>query len=148
MSIAKLLFSDLRLAAPQGAGPPMDQNVDQDIPAARSTSLLSGQPHMLFPNHYNWFILVAALDIMMTWTVLGIGGHETNFLADAVISYRGLPGLILFKFALTLFVILMTEIIGRRKRQTGKSLAEWAVAISAIPVVVALGQLVIFTYSV
>ena len=71
-----------------------------------------------------------------------------DFLADAVISYRGLPGLILFKLALTLFVILMAEIIGRRKHKTGRSLAEWAVAISAIPIVVALGQLLIFTYSV
>ena len=110
-----------------------------------STSLLS---RALYPNLYVWFVFLAALDIMITWTVLGMGGRETNFLADAVISYRGLPGLILFKLALTLFVILMAEIIGRRKHKTGRSLAEWAVAISAIPIVVAFGQLLIFTYSV
>ena len=108
---------------------------------------MSGQPNMLFPNQYAWFIFVAALDIMMTWTVLGIGGHEVNLLADAIISYRGLPGLILFKFSLTVFVILMSEFIGRRRYETGKSLAEWSVAISTIPVVVAGVQLLIFAYS-
>jgi len=108
---------------------------------------MSGQPGMLYPNQYVWFVFVAALDIMLTWTILGIGGREVNLLADAVIAYRGLAGLILFKFSLTVFVILMSESIGRRRYQTGRSLAEWSVAISAIPVVVAAVQLLIFAWS-
>ena len=117
-----------------------------DAPEAQ-VGLMSGQPGMLFPNQYVWFVFVAALDIMLTWTVLGIGGREINLLADAVISYRGLAGLILFKFSLTVFVILMSEFVGRRRYQTGRSLAEWSVAISAIPVVVAAVQLLVFAWS-
>ena len=79
---------------------------------------------MLYQSQYVWFVFVAALDIILTWTILGLGGREVNALADAVIRYRGLPGLILYKFSLTIFVIVMCEFIGRRKPATGKALSE------------------------
>ena len=55
--------------------------------------------------------------------------------AAAVIELWGLGGAILFKFGLTLFVIMMCEIIGRHDDRRGKWLARFAVIISATPVV-------------
>ena len=38
---------------------------------------------VLYENHYTWFVLVSALDIMLTWLVLHAGGREANAIADA-----------------------------------------------------------------
>ena len=98
---------------------------------------------MLFQNNYVWFVLVSALDLMLTWVVLLLEGVEVNPLADAVLQYAGLPGLVIFKFALVVFVVVMCEWAGRRNARAGFKLSEWAVAITAIPVVVAFVQLLV-----
>ena len=95
------------------------------------------------PGTHTHKLIMAAL----TWVILGIGGREINFLAEAVIAHYGLRGLVVFKFSLSVVVIIMCELIGRRKPSTGKSLAEWAVAISSIPVAVAMFQLLRYAYS-
>ena len=108
--------------------------------------MLSGQPHMLFQDHYVWFVLLASLDIMLTWVVLTLGGQEVNVLADSILQHRGLPGLIVYKFALVVFVVVMCEQVGRKRRKTGRSLAEWSIAISTIPLVVALVQIALWSW--
>ncbi len=90
---------------------------------------------MRYPNQYVWFVLVSALDIMLTWCVLRIGGREVNPVAESVIDRFGLPGMVAFKFALVIFVIIMCEWMGRRSDRVGHKIAEWAVAITSIPVV-------------
>ena len=46
-----------------------------------------------------------------------------------------------FKFCLVVFVVVMAEWIGRRSDRAGRKLAEWSVAVTSIPVVLALVQL-------
>ncbi len=104
-------------------------------------------PPMLFPSQYVWFVFVSALDILVTWTILSLDGVELNALADAVIVQRGATGLILYKFALVLFVIINCEVIGRRRARAGFKLAEWSVALSVIPVFVGLWQLGLYAWA-
>ena len=96
-----------------------------------------GSP-VLYENHYTWFVLVSALDVMFTWIVLHAGGREANALAAAVLRRYGLEGMVLFKFALVFFVIVLCEIIGRRNRDAGRRLATGAVAVTCVPLVIAV----------
>jgi Domain of unknown function (DUF5658) len=98
-------------------------------------------PEMLFQDAYVWFVLVSVLDLMLTWIILLLGGSEVNVIADAVIKHTGAAGMVMYKLCLTMFVIVMCEVIGRRRRPAGLKLAEWSVAVSAIPVVLSLVQL-------
>ena len=91
-------------------------------------------PPMRYPFLYMWFVVVSSLDIMLTWLVLDQhGGYEVNPLAALVIEYWGLPGAIGFKFSLTLFVIIICEVIGRRRDRTARRLARWSVGVSSLP---------------
>jgi hypothetical protein len=65
-----------------------------------------------------------------------------NTIADAAIQRFGFWGLIGLKFATVVLVVAICEHIGRKRPATGKRIAEWAVAISAIPVVIAVVQVV------
>ncbi len=98
-------------------------------------------PPMLYQQAYVWFVFVSALDVMLTWIILSLGGSEVNVVADAVISHAGLAGIVAYKFCLVIFVVLMCEAVGRRRPQAGRKLAEWSVAVTAIPVVLSFVQL-------
>jgi hypothetical protein len=99
-------------------------------------------PPVRYPNSYVWFVFFSALDVMLTWKILLQGGTEVNPIADVVIQGWGLAGAILFKFSLTVFVILICEVVGRKRDRLGRTLAGVAVALSAIPVVYSLSLLV------
>ena len=99
-------------------------------------------PPMRYPNAYVWFVFLSSLDIMLTWLILSLDGLELNPLANAVVAHVGLPGMVGFKFCLAILVVVMAEVIGRRRDRAGRKLAEWAVAITTIPVVLALVQLI------
>jgi len=103
---------------------------------------------VLYPNIYVWFVFLSALDIMLTWVVLYIAGPEAeaNLLANWVVKRWGLPGMAVYKFALVFGIVCLCEAVGRRKEGTGRRLAEWCVAITAIPVVLALVQLLVVAY--
>lgn len=96
-----------------------------------------------YPNAYVWFIFVSAMDTLLTWLILHLGGFEANLLADAILRRFGLSGLVAFKFSLVVMVVLICEAVGRRNDVTGRRLAAWAAALSAIPVVVAFAQLLV-----
>ncbi|HUU94878.1 MAG TPA: hypothetical protein VM487_03995 [Phycisphaerae bacterium] len=113
---------------------------------------------VLYPNVYAWYVFLASLDVMLTFLILSDlfseidvyappRGTELNPLANWITRIGGLPGIIAFKFALVILVVCICEIVGRRKHETGRRLAKWAVAISAIPVVVALVQMALDVYS-
>ena len=72
---------------------------------------------VLYPNHYTWLVFVSAMDIMMTCTVIVFGGHEVNVIANFFLRRWGLPGMVMFKFALVVVVIGLCELIGRRNRR-------------------------------
>jgi hypothetical protein len=93
---------------------------------------------VLYENHYTWFVLVSSLDVMLTWVVLHAGGREANALAAAVLNHYGLGGMVTFKFALVALVILLCEVIGRRNRSAGRRLASCAVALTCVPLVIAV----------
>lgn len=110
-------------------------------PATATALALTFRRPALFPNHYCWYILACALDLMLTATILiEFGGIEVNGVAHRIIESFGLGGLVAFKFATVLLVIAICEVIGRRQERAGRRLAEWAIALSAIPVVLALAQ--------
>jgi hypothetical protein len=118
------------------------------ISAAADASLGQGDsrngwrlPPMRHPQHYTWFVFLSALDVMLTWVVLLLDGHEVNPLARAVVDHGGLPSLVTFKFCLVVFVIVMCEWVTRRNPRAGFKLAEWSVAVTAIPVVIAFALL-------
>lgn len=95
-----------------------------------------------YPDLYTWYVFVSSLDILFTWLILQHGGTEVNKLADWIIDRHDLPGLTTFKFAMVVLVVLICETVGRFRHDTGATLARWAVAISAFPVVVGAVHLV------
>jgi hypothetical protein len=113
---------------------------------------------VLYPNAYVWFVFLAALDVVLTYLILHpvlffrdfdmteSRGSEVNALANWIIERWDVPGMVVFKFALVVIVIVLCEIIGRRKDQTGRRLAEWAIALTVIPVALALIQMVLDLY--
>lgn len=99
------------------------------------------QAHALYPQAYTWYVFLSALDLMLTWVILHLGGREVNVLADWVIARFNLPGLVAFKFLLVVLVVILCELVGRRRPGTGRRLARWAVVLSAVPVLVAAAHL-------
>src|SRR5262245_29291971 len=104
-----------------------------------------GRTHVLYPNTYVWLVFLASLDVMMTWIILSpaFGGYEVNKLANWVIRAGGLKATIVYKFGLIVLVVVICELIGRRRPKTGARLAAWCVAIQCVPVLVAFVQLVL-----
>lgn len=101
---------------------------------------------VLFPQRYTWLILVSALDVFFTTIILTLGGSEVNAFADYLLQRWDMWGLIGLKFVAVSIAIALCEIIGRMRYATGERFAEWAIAISAMPVVIAIIQLVVFTW--
>ena len=93
------------------------------------------------PNHYAWFVLLSSLDIMLTWAILSMGGCELNLLADRAQRLAGLWGLIGVKFSTVCVVVWACEGLAQRHPARARRLAVLVIAISAVPVIVALGQL-------
>jgi hypothetical protein len=91
-------------------------------------------PAVLFPNAYVWLVLVSALDLMLTWVILHVGGYEGNALAAAVVERWGLRGLIAFKLAIVVLVIILCEWAGRHKRNAGLRLAVISIVITCVPI--------------
>ena len=137
----------------------LDSSDSTDQPIASKPIGFFDRPPMRYPNEYVWLVFVSCLDLTLTWLILeGLGGDEVNPLAEmillslkgepanpfdnSVMSLAGYHGLILFKFSLILFVILVCEIVGRSKDVMARRLARFGVAISAFPVVVSLHLLI------
>lgn len=93
---------------------------------------------VLYPDVYPWYVLMATLDLLLTGLVLHFDGYEVNPIAHWVIVRFDWYGLVAYKYALVLLVILICEVVGRARTNGARRLAEWTVAVTAIPVVVAL----------
>lgn len=96
---------------------------------------------MRYQNLYVWLIFVSALDIMLTWVILYFGGYEVNGVAAWVLHRFGIHGLVVFKFIMIILVILICEFLGREHATAGRRLLQAAIALTCIPVTVALLQL-------
>ena len=101
---------------------------------------------VLFPQLYLWLVFVSVLDIVFTVTILSLGGHEVNPIADWFLDLWDTWGLIVLKFLAISFAITLCEIIGRMRYMTGLRFAQAAIGIGLIPVVVAIVQLVLYTW--
>ena len=79
------------------------------------------------------------MDLIMTWIIIRHhGGYEANPIADFMITRFGSTGLVVFKFAIVVFVIVVCEIVGRQDDGRGRWLARLGVGISALPLCVSL----------
>ena len=98
-----------------------------------------GQPAMLYPNEYVWLVFVSAMDIICTWIIIrNYEGREANPIAQLYIDLYGPTGLIIFKFCIVIFVVLLCEWVGHIKERTGRILARASVIVSAIPLLVSM----------
>lgn len=107
-------------------------------PTAVAEQAVEAQPPVgvQFPNAYLWLVLVSAMDLMLTWGVIGyMGAIEANPLAQAIYEKAGFIGMTLFKFGVVAMVIAICEFIARHAHPTARKLAFIAIAISAFPVV-------------
>ncbi|MFP4145158.1 MAG: DUF5658 family protein [Phycisphaeraceae bacterium] len=99
----------------------------------------------LYPGEYAWFVLISALDIMLTWVILHLGGREVNPVAEWVIQTADLYGIIGLKLGVVVLVVAVCETLGRKKSfRSGRLLARTAVGISLIPIVASLLQIAIY----
>lgn len=97
---------------------------------------------VLYPRTYGLYVALAALDILLTWAILALGGSELNQFAAWIFARHGITGATFFKFATVSFVLIVCEFLGRHHDgELGKRLSRWAVIISVIPVTVAIIEL-------
>jgi len=89
---------------------------------------------MRYQNEYVWLIFVSAMDVIMTWGILFLGGLEVNPIASRILENNGFGTLIVYKFALVMFVIIMCEIIGRKRDRSGRRLSRFCIGLTAVPV--------------
>ncbi|MBX3402402.1 MAG: hypothetical protein KF699_03220 [Phycisphaeraceae bacterium] len=112
-----------------------------------TVSSVASSRQVLFPDHYCWYLLVCALDLVLTNTMIHhFGAIEVNGLAARVIESGGFWGLIAFKMATAMLVIAICEHVGRVRPATARRVAEWAIAISAVPSVLSMAQLSVVAY--
>lgn len=97
---------------------------------------------MAYPEHYCWFILAGALDVIFTWVVLHFGGIEVNPIANGAMEIGGVWGLIVLKFTMAAIVIAVCEVLSQRHLAHGRRLAVFSVAISFVPPTYAAAQIV------
>ncbi|MEM9419528.1 MAG: DUF5658 family protein [Planctomycetota bacterium] len=101
-----------------------------------TTEAQTARGNVHFPYAYLALAFVSALDLILTYIILLMGGYEVNPIANAVLqSPADFHGLILYKFVIVVSVVLICEYISRHAEGAGRRLAGWAVAISAFPVV-------------
>lgn len=86
---------------------------------------------MRMPRSHVALLAAATMDILITWWILSLGGSEANPIARHVIEHWSLAGTILFKFSLTLFVMLVCEYIAEHQDRTARRLMTAAIAISS-----------------
>jgi hypothetical protein len=89
------------------------------------------------------FILVNALDLFMTFLLLYFSNRgwlaknvvESNPVADFFIKRWSTTGLVFFKFGVTAFVVVIAQIVARRKPKTAKVLLDFgAIFVGAVVV--------------
>lgn len=94
------------------------------------------------PDAYTWFVLLSALDVMVTHAILFhfdvMGGYEANPLAAWIIKQFDFTGAIVLKFAVVMFVIVLAEVVGRTHRRTAERMMRLVLLIATFPVAVGL----------
>lgn len=124
---------------PDAPTPPSDPDESSPQQAVTSSARLPGiallDRHLRYPYTYLVLLVLSALDVIMTWIILSVGGREANPIAEAVIDRWGLNGMIVYKFVLIAVFILICEAVGSLRDSAGRSLSRISLAIAAVPVV-------------
>ncbi len=104
--------------------------------------MLTREP-VLYPRLYPWFVLLASLDVVLTWLILSptLGGIELNPIAAHVIRAGGMTAATYFKFATVMVVMWTSECVGRRHPELGRSLLWLALCANLAVVVVSAVQI-------
>jgi len=72
------------------------------------------------------FILVNALDVFMTYLLLVTGNFiESNQIANFFLARWGMKGMVYFKFGLVAVVVVIAQIVARKKFTTGRNLLKF-----------------------
>ena len=114
---------------------------DENVTDPETPTLAWGVP--LYPNRYVWLVFMSAMDVFMTYVILRFDGREVNGLADWILQRFDIAGMAIYKFVLVTIVILIIEFVGRRKEPLGRRMAEWAIAITCVPVTLAFVMLIV-----
>lgn len=85
-----------------------------------------------FPLEYGLFIAANLLDLFLTMAFIKYGAGEANPLARQVLLSLGQTGFIVYKIALMLVVIGLTEAIARRKPRVARIVIWFAVVILSV----------------
>lgn len=98
---------------------------------------------VLYPRLYPWLILMASVDVLLTWHILSPaqGGIELNPIAAHVIGAGGMTAATFFKFGTVMFVMWASEVIGRQSVGTGRRVLWVALACHVVVLSIAAGQL-------
>ncbi|MBL8746263.1 MAG: hypothetical protein JNK58_07910 [Phycisphaerae bacterium] len=103
---------------------------------------------VLYPRIYPWYVVLATLDVLLTWLILtSFHGIELNPIAAGVIHSGGMPAATFYKFATVMFVLWSCEYIGRRRLLAGRRLAFYAVVANCVPVTASMAQIAIAGHS-
>lgn len=115
------------------------------LPTDRGAAMAFASRPVRYPDHHVWYVLAASLDLMVTNVLINHRGfYEANAIAARIIDLGGFWGLIAFKFATVALVVMICEFIGGKRPETGRQLAQAAIAISALPVLLAGLQMVMY----
>jgi hypothetical protein len=102
---------------------------------------------VLYPEQYLWFVLLSLLDILMTAAILSIGGYEANALANRLLARFDVTGLVILKFCIVTFFVVVCEAVGKRNHVAGRRLVWTANLLTVVPIVVGSIELFIYAYS-
>lgn len=103
------------------ANPQAESQVESLGEALRQSSKGTVGPKMLhwdirYPGLYLAFITLNLLDLLITKTVIDHRGmDEANFLAKGFLLHFGFMGFVLYKLSLTGLVVLLAEVIARKR---------------------------------
>ena len=99
----------------------------------------------LYLHLHRWFLTLAAIDVLLTSVVLSLGGQEANIVPQAVLARAGLGGMVALKTASVILVLLVCELVGRKREPVGRGLALGAIAANSAAA--ALGGAYLTIYS-
>jgi hypothetical protein len=94
-------------------------------------------PRLLYREFHIWLLILASLDIVLTFAVLRLGGEETNVVARAAFAWGGLAGMVALKSAGVLTVLGICEYVGRERLDLGRRVMGCAIAANTAPVAMA-----------
>ncbi len=94
-----------------------------------------------WPQESLLFMLVSAMDVVMTYVLLSRGGGmfvESNPVANYFLRYWGPRGMVYFKIGMVALICLLAQIIARHRPRTARVLLQGATAVVAVVVLYSL----------